>query len=347
MDPDAAKVGRAFSSTAIEMVLASYPGLFTISPPGEATSFGVFWPALVPAELDPPRGGDGRRARLHRRRERRDHAGALLRRPGAGPGRRSPPGRRPGLRWAPSSAPARATRAATPTSASGPATDDAFAWLDDFLTVERLAELAPTWPSSTSTATASPNLRALNFIVVGLLGRGVAASTRIDPQAKGLGEYLRAKVVDVPLRLMALPPPPSAERPGATPRGCRSPRQCSSSSLCSWRRAQWRRPVMLLALDGPALGVAAAEAQLVALAEPAPAPPGSPARPPSRGSGGRTDRRNGRGRRPAAAACRRRARRGGAGRGRRRGASSWISSSSVSWWYCSAITRPHDHSMSQ
>ncbi len=42
-----------------------------------------------------------------------------------------------------------------------------------------------------------PNLRALNFVIIGLLGRGVAASTRIDPQAKGLGEYLRAKVVDV------------------------------------------------------------------------------------------------------------------------------------------------------
>jgi len=60
---------------------------------------------------------------------------------------------------------------------------------------------------------------------VGLLGRGVAASTRTDPQAKGLGEYLRAKVVDLPTRLLEgvpaapvappaapldhLPPPPS------------------------------------------------------------------------------------------------------------------------------------------
>ena len=36
----------------------------------------------------------------------------------------------------------------------------------------------------------------------GLLGEGVASSVRQDPQAKGLGEYLRAKVVDVPESLL-------------------------------------------------------------------------------------------------------------------------------------------------
>jgi hypothetical protein len=43
-----------------------------------------------------------------------------------------------------------------------------------------------------------PNLHALNFVIVGLLEEGVAASTRMDAQAKGLGEYLRAKMVDLP-----------------------------------------------------------------------------------------------------------------------------------------------------
>jgi hypothetical protein len=51
-----------------------------------------------------------------------------------------------------------------------------------------------------------PNLRALNFVVVGLLGDGVASSTRFDPQAKGLGEYLRSRHVDVPDDLVAAPP---------------------------------------------------------------------------------------------------------------------------------------------
>ena len=47
-----------------------------------------------------------------------------------------------------------------------------------------------------------PNLCALNFVVVGLLGLGVAASTRPDPQAKGLGEYLRSRRADIPLPLL-------------------------------------------------------------------------------------------------------------------------------------------------
>jgi hypothetical protein len=38
--------------------------------------------------------------------------------------------------------------------------------------------------------------------VVGLLGEGVAASTRPDPQAKGLGEALRACVVEIPESLL-------------------------------------------------------------------------------------------------------------------------------------------------
>src|SRR5215217_5354361 len=48
--PDERLVGRAFSSAAVELALASYPGYFTTTPPGPAAAFGVYWPALVPAE---------------------------------------------------------------------------------------------------------------------------------------------------------------------------------------------------------------------------------------------------------------------------------------------------------
>ena len=47
-----------------------------------------------------------------------------------------------------------------------------------------------------------PNLRALNFVIVGILGEGVASSVRVDAQAKGLGEYLRSRVVDVPVSML-------------------------------------------------------------------------------------------------------------------------------------------------
>jgi hypothetical protein len=46
------------------------------------------------------------------------------------------------------------------------------------------------------------NLRALNFVIQGLLGRGVAASTRFDPQAKALGEWLRSRIVEIPEALL-------------------------------------------------------------------------------------------------------------------------------------------------
>jgi hypothetical protein len=39
--------------------------------------------------------------------------------------------------------------------------------------------------------------------VHGLLGEGVASSTRPDPQAKSLGEFLRARSVEIPATLLS------------------------------------------------------------------------------------------------------------------------------------------------
>lgn len=47
-----------------------------------------------------------------------------------------------------------------------------------------------------------PNLLAISFVIKGLLGEDVSGSTRSDSQAKGLGEYLRAKLVEVPETLL-------------------------------------------------------------------------------------------------------------------------------------------------
>jgi hypothetical protein len=47
-----------------------------------------------------------------------------------------------------------------------------------------------------------PNLKALNFVIVGFLGDGVASCTKTDPQAKGLGEYIRALHTDIPEKLV-------------------------------------------------------------------------------------------------------------------------------------------------
>jgi hypothetical protein len=74
----------------------------------------------------------------------------------------------------------------------------AFAWLAEFLTVERLQELLPETAELEVRRYDLPNIWSLNFLVIGLLEEGVAASTRQDGQAKSLGEYLRAKVVEIP-----------------------------------------------------------------------------------------------------------------------------------------------------
>ena len=79
-------------------------------------------------------------------------------------------------------------------------TDEAYAWLRDTLTEDLLKTLLPEVHDVQRYEL--PNLRALNFLVRGILGDGVAASTRFDPQGKAVGEWLRGRVVDVPEALL-------------------------------------------------------------------------------------------------------------------------------------------------
>jgi hypothetical protein len=96
-------------------------------------------------------------------------------------------------------------------------TDEAYAWLRDTLTEDLLKVLLP--EVDTVERYELPNLRALNFVVRGILGDGVAASTRFDPQGKALGEWLRSRVVDIPDELL-FPAPPATP---AVPRGAAPP----------------------------------------------------------------------------------------------------------------------------
>ena len=85
----------------------------------------------------------------------------------------------------------------------------AYAWLAELLTVERLRALMPAETEGLEVRRYElPNLWALNFLIVGLLEEGVAGSSRMDGQAKSLGEYLRAKVVAVPEALLDREPVP-------------------------------------------------------------------------------------------------------------------------------------------
>ncbi len=81
--------------------------------------------------------------------------------------------------------------------------DDAYSWLYENLTVEEFKRLLPDMAGFEVERYELPNLRALNFYIKGILTTGAASNHRIDKQAKSLGEYLRAKHVDVPETLAA------------------------------------------------------------------------------------------------------------------------------------------------
>lgn len=65
-----------------------------------------------------------------------------------------------------------------------------------------VAELIPEAEGLPVQVVPLPNLRAVNVVIIGLLGRGVSENTSLDPQAKGLGEYLRARHICVPTHLL-------------------------------------------------------------------------------------------------------------------------------------------------
>ncbi len=199
-DHDQRKVGREFSNKAVEMALASYPGFFLTSPPGDGSPFGVYWPTLVPSsEIDqrvvlgertlhitpPPGAGSEHPAEV---------AGVTLPAAPSGPTQRVPLGLLCGARSG--------DKGGNANVGFWVRTPEAYAWMASYLTTAKLAELLPEAAGLEIERYELPNLLSLNFIVKGLLGDGVASSTRSDPQAKSFGEFLRAKLVDVPASLL-------------------------------------------------------------------------------------------------------------------------------------------------
>ncbi|MEV6350934.1 hypothetical protein AB0M08_46965, partial [Actinoplanes sp. NPDC051851] len=86
--------------------------------------------------------------------------------------------------------------------AGHPRREDAYAWLRGWLDADAVRRLLPEAAELPITVYALPNLRALNIVIDGLLGAGVAASDRADPQAKAVGEWLRARHVEIPTELL-------------------------------------------------------------------------------------------------------------------------------------------------
>ncbi|MFD7877078.1 acyclic terpene utilization AtuA family protein [Streptomyces sp. NPDC059766] len=195
-DPDQAVVGRALSGAAIELALASYPGFHVSAPPGKGAPYGVFEAAYVPqdsvaqvAVLD-----DGRRipvAPAPATAVLDEVAPPPLPEPlPPGPTRRAPLGLVAGARSG--------DKGGNANVGVWVRSDEAWRWLAHELTADRLRELLPETRELTVVRHLLPDLRALNFVVEGILGEGVAAQHRFDPQAKALGEWLRSRHLDIP-----------------------------------------------------------------------------------------------------------------------------------------------------
>ena len=207
MDMDKEKVGRAFSAKVVELALSNIPGFNLTAPPEDATPFIKHWPALIHkrflaqtvtlgeevfevaetvgsndfsrqgAEEQRSRGAEGDNYQLPITNYQLIPLGRLF---GARSGDKG--GNANVGVWARDEA--------------------AYGWLRGWLTAEKLAELLPDVGQFPIERHELPNLLALNFVIHGLLGDGVAAAVRPDAQAKTLGEYLRARVVEIPTKLI-------------------------------------------------------------------------------------------------------------------------------------------------
>lgn len=221
-DRDGKRAGRAFSQAAVELALASYPGATLTTPPGDASPFatftaetiaqdGVAHTAVLPSgqriAIKPPRVTDPTAA-----------TPPATAQPATGiPASATPTSATPLSAAAPM--PPAASRLTAPrplgdvvgarAGDKGPdanlglwvCNDEAYDWLRATITTDRLRELLPETAGLPIDRYELPNLRAVNFVLHGLLGDGVGGSVRFDPQAKALGEFVRARVVDMPVEL--------------------------------------------------------------------------------------------------------------------------------------------------
>lgn len=200
-DPDPANVGRKFSAAGVELALASYPGFCVTAPPGDGQVYGVFTPGYVDATAVPHVAvhADGTRVDIPAASETLELAPAAepaLPEPlPAGPTRRAPLGLIAGARSG--------DKGGSANVGVWVRTDEQWRWLAHTLTTEMLQKLLPETGHLPVARHLLPKLRAVNFVIEGILGQGVAYQARFDPQAKGLGEWLRSRHLEIPEQLLS------------------------------------------------------------------------------------------------------------------------------------------------
>ena len=202
-DPSPDRVGKAFTAPLVELALASYPGFTLTAPPAAGTPYGVYQPFYV-SQTEVPHV-------VHH------HDGTVEEIDSPSSVSTDIGGRAPSRPARPSGVTTRRAPLGTFVHArSGDKGGDANIglwvsagrqdradWLLSNVTPELVRKLVPEAEGLEVEVFALPNLNAVNVLVRGLLGEGVAASSRFDPQAKGLGEWVRSRYVEIPEELLS------------------------------------------------------------------------------------------------------------------------------------------------
>ena len=200
MDPDAKKVGK-FSAKIVELGLANIPGFTATAPPTKGGPAIIHWPTLISTK------------HIQQKvmvEEKVVMVDSVLPDPSAP----VPAAKKISIPPMPAGKMIRMPLGRVFATRSGDKggnanlgvwakTPEAYAFLRVFLTTEKLKELLRDMSGFEMERYEFPNLLAVNFYIKGVLGEGVAASMRSDPQAKTLGEYLRAKVIEMPEAIVA------------------------------------------------------------------------------------------------------------------------------------------------
>lgn len=203
MDPKPDPVGKAFTGPAVELALSSYPGFTMTGPPAVPTPYGIYRPEYVD------------RSAVTHTVVHHDGTREVI----ADPTELGEVDPTTGLRPSPYPAPQDSVNRRMPLGTfvharSGDKGGDAnlglwvandgspkhaarVTWLSKLITPRKIRELVPEARDLDVDVYLLPNLGGVNVLIHGLLGAGVAASTRFDPQAKGLGEWVRSRTVHI------------------------------------------------------------------------------------------------------------------------------------------------------
>jgi hypothetical protein len=195
MDPDAKKVGK-FSAKIVELGLANIPGFTATAPPTKGGPAIIHWPTLISTQHI-------------QQKVTLDEKVVMVDSVLPDPSAPVPAAKEITIPPLPAGKMIRMPLGRVFATRSGDKggnanlgvwakTPEAYAFLRVFLTTEKLKELLRDMSGFEMERYEFPNLLAVNFYIKGVLGEGVAASMRSDPQAKTLGEYLRAKVIEMP-----------------------------------------------------------------------------------------------------------------------------------------------------